>query len=78
MGTIVLMMSFVMFKMLKVKLSLPMPRRHTGEQRYDEQIDYVVIILGWCKLTGSINAGIHVGTSLLAMKIMKLGQNVCN
>lgn len=74
-----LMMSFVMFKMLKVKLSLPMPRRHTGEQRYDEQIDYVVIILGGAnKLAGGINAGIHVGTSLLAMKIMKLGQNVCN
>lgn len=85
-----LIMSLVKFKMLqvRVKLSLPMPRRHTGEQRYDELImflncvfmyDYVLIILGSAnERVGGINAGIRAGTSLLAMKIMKLDQNVCN
>jgi hypothetical protein len=51
-GTRVLMMSLLKFKMLKVrvKLSLSMPRRHTGEQRCDELID-CFNRTGWCKRT---------------------------
>ena len=42
-------------------------------------IVYVLIILGGAnERAGGINAGIHAGTSQLAMKIMKLDQNVCN
>jgi len=75
------MMSLLKFKMLKVrvKLSLSMPRRHTGEQTCDELIDYVLIVLGGAnERPCGINTGTHTGTSLLAMKSMKLDQSVCN
>ena len=53
-----------------------MPRRHTGEQRCDELI--VSIVLGGAnERADGINAEIPAGTYLLAMKIMKLDQNVC-
>jgi hypothetical protein len=67
----VLIMSLLKFKVLTVrlKLSLSMPRRHTGQQRYDDMTDYVLIILaGANERAGGVNAGIHAGTSLLAMK----------
>jgi len=58
------MMALLKFKVFNVRVKLPlsMTQRHTGEQRYDELIGYVLIILGGAiERAGGINAGIHVG-----------------